>query len=149
MFEVFHSFTEVCRPIDWTRANDKLHSPSITLFNFIRTNTGRVYISKNRRKENIQKNDFTQITETTFRWILKGSDTQNYWVFGLFPTSGILGNRKHDVSETGSVSIFRCVGGEGKTPTQLGPLGRVNLNHWATPVRFTQLFNHMRIAEII
>jgi hypothetical protein len=28
---------------------------------------------------------------------------QNYWVFGLFPSSGILETRKHDVSETGSV----------------------------------------------
>jgi hypothetical protein len=36
---------------------------------------------------------------------------QNYWVFGLFPSSGILGTRKHDVSETGSVSILKC-GGE-------------------------------------
>jgi hypothetical protein len=33
--------------------------------------------------------------------------TQNYWGFGLFPLSGILRNRKHDVSETGSVSVFR------------------------------------------
>jgi hypothetical protein len=32
---------------------------------------------------------------------------QNYWVFGLFPTSGILENRKHDISETGSVSVLR------------------------------------------
>jgi hypothetical protein len=23
--------------------------------------------------------------------------TQNYWVFGLFPSFGILGNRKYDV----------------------------------------------------
>jgi hypothetical protein len=30
---------------------------------------------------------------------------QNYWVFGLFLSSGILENRKHDVSETGSVSV--------------------------------------------
>jgi hypothetical protein len=30
--------------------------------------------------------------------------TQNYWVFGLCPSSGIVGTRKHDVSETGSVS---------------------------------------------
>jgi hypothetical protein len=36
---------------------------------------------------------------------------QNYWVFGLFPTSGILGSTKHDVSETGSVSVLRCGGG--------------------------------------
>jgi hypothetical protein len=45
--------------------------------------------------------------------------TQNYWVFGLFQSPGILGNRKHDVSETGSVSVFRC---GGMTPTQLGPI---------------------------
>jgi hypothetical protein len=32
----------------------------------------------------------------------------------------------------------------GKTPTQLGPLERANLNHWTTPVRYTQLFNHLR-----
>jgi hypothetical protein len=34
-------------------------------------------------------------------------NTQNYWVFGLFPSSGILENRKHDVLETGSVSVLR------------------------------------------
>jgi hypothetical protein len=32
---------------------------------------------------------------------------QNYWVFGLFPSSGILEDRKHDVLETGSVSVLR------------------------------------------
>jgi hypothetical protein len=36
-------------------------------------------------------------------------DAQNYWVFGLFPSSGILGNRWHDVSETGSVCVFLSV----------------------------------------
>jgi hypothetical protein len=30
-----------------------------------------------------------------------------------------------------------------KTP-QLGPLERANVNHWPTPARFTQLFNHLR-----
>jgi hypothetical protein len=55
--------------------------------------------------------------------------TQNYWVFGLLPTSGILETRKHDVSETGSVSVLRW---RGKTPTQLGPLERANLDHWST-----------------
>jgi hypothetical protein len=50
---------------------------------------------------------------------------QNYWVFGLFPSSGILGTRKHVVSETGSVSILRC---EGKTPTQLGQRLRLTLS---------------------
>jgi hypothetical protein len=29
-------------------------------------------------------------------------------------------------------------GGGGKTPTQLGPLERANLNHWTIPVRFTE-----------
>jgi hypothetical protein len=40
-------------------------------------------------------------------------DTQNYWVSGLRPSSGILNTRKHNVSETGSVSILRW--GEGDT----------------------------------
>jgi hypothetical protein len=39
---------------------------------------------------------------------------QNYWVFGLFPASGILGTIKHDVSVTGSVSVLRSVR---ETPT--------------------------------
>jgi hypothetical protein len=67
---------------------------------------------------------------------------QNYWGFGLCPSSGILENRKQDVSETGSVSVVRGKGE--KTPTQLNLLGRANLNHWTTPLRFTQLFNHLR-----
>jgi hypothetical protein len=36
---------------------------------------------------------------------------KNYWAFGLSPSFDVLGNRKHDVSETGSVSVLRC-GGE-------------------------------------
>jgi hypothetical protein len=32
--------------------------------------------------------------------------TQNYWVFGLFPSPGILGTRDRDVSETGTVSVL-------------------------------------------
>jgi hypothetical protein len=51
--------------------------------------------------------------------------TKNYWVSGLFPSSNILVNRKHDVSETGSVSVLRWRGE--KTPIQLGPLERANL----------------------
>jgi hypothetical protein len=31
---------------------------------------------------------------------MMADDTQDYWVFGYFPSSGILGNRRHDVSET-------------------------------------------------
>jgi hypothetical protein len=33
---------------------------------------------------------------------------QNYWGFGLSPLPGIIGNRKHDISETRSVSVLRC-----------------------------------------
>jgi hypothetical protein len=42
------------------------------------------------------------------------------------PSASILENRKHDISETGSVSVLRL---GGKIPTQLGPLDRANLNH--------------------
>jgi hypothetical protein len=35
------------------------------------------------------------------------STPQNYWLFWTFPSSGILETRKHDVSETGSVSVLR------------------------------------------
>jgi hypothetical protein len=38
-------------------------------------------------------------------------NTQNYWVFGLCPSSGILEARKHKVSETGSVFILKWGGG--------------------------------------
>jgi hypothetical protein len=33
-------------------------------------------------------------------------NTQNYWVFGLCPSSGILSTRKHKVSGTTSVSVL-------------------------------------------
>jgi hypothetical protein len=36
-----------------------------------------------------------------------GRQPQNYWVFGLCPSSGILKIRKHNFSETGSVSVLR------------------------------------------
>jgi hypothetical protein len=44
---------------------------------------------------------------------------QNPWVSGLCPSSGILNSRKHNVSGTESVSVFRW---RGETPTLLGPL---------------------------
>jgi hypothetical protein len=34
-------------------------------------------------------------------------NSQNYWVFGLCPSFGILETRKHNDSETGSVSVLR------------------------------------------
>jgi hypothetical protein len=57
---------------------------------------------------------------------------QNYWVFGLCPSSGILETRKHNVLETGFVSVLRW---GGNTSTQLGPLESANLNHWTAPVK--------------
>jgi hypothetical protein len=33
--------------------------------------------------------------------------SQNYWVFGLCPLSGIQKTRKHIILETGSVSVLR------------------------------------------
>jgi hypothetical protein len=35
------------------------------------------------------------------------SITQDYWAFWTFPSSGILETRKHDISETGSVSVLK------------------------------------------
>jgi hypothetical protein len=45
-------------------------------------------------------------------------NTQNHWDFGLCLWPAILETRKHNVSETGSVSILRREGWE--TPTLLG-----------------------------
>jgi hypothetical protein len=42
-------------------------------------------------------------------------NTQNYWISGLCPSSGILNTRKHNVSEIGSVSVLRW--GEGYSPS--------------------------------
>jgi hypothetical protein len=42
-------------------------------------------------------------------------NTQNYWVFGLCPSSGVPKTREHKVSESGSVSVR-----DGETPTLLG-----------------------------
>jgi hypothetical protein len=47
-------------------------------------------------------------------------DTQDYWVFWTSLSSGILETRKHDVSETESVSILRGKGGE--DTYSVGPL---------------------------
>jgi hypothetical protein len=53
-------------------------------------------------------------------------NTQNYWVFGLRLSSGILETRKHNVSETGSVSVLRRWG----RSILFRPLERANLNQW-------------------
>jgi hypothetical protein len=58
----------------------------------------------------LSKTDFITIT-IKIHFIMNDRPNQNYWVFGVSPASGILGNRKHDILETRSVSILRC-GGE-------------------------------------
>jgi hypothetical protein len=49
-------------------------------------------------------------------------NTQNYCVFGLCPSSGVLETRKHDVSETGSVSVLKRRGGGGEDTYSVGSL---------------------------
>jgi hypothetical protein len=44
--------------------------------------------------------------------------------------------KEHDVSEIGSVSVLRYKGGK-RTPTQLGPLERANLNSTQTSIQRT------------
>jgi hypothetical protein len=68
--------------------------------------------------------------------------TQNDWVFGLFLSFGILQNRKHDVSETRSVSVLRW--GE---DTYSGPLERANLNHWITSVKLNSCVNLTSVVQ--
>jgi hypothetical protein len=51
--------------------------------------------------------------------------TQNYWVFGLCPSSGNLETIKQNVLE---LDLFQS-SGERETPTLLGPLERAHLNH--------------------
>jgi hypothetical protein len=59
--------------------------------------------------------------------------TQNYWVFRLCISSGILKVRKHNFRK---LDLFLSSGEEGKTPTQLGPLERANLNQWSSEVGY-------------
>jgi hypothetical protein len=57
----------------------------------------------------------------------RGTYCMYFWTFSIVRYSR---EQKHDVSETASVSVLRWSGE--KTPTQLGPLERANLNHWTT-----------------
>jgi hypothetical protein len=63
-----------------------------------------------------------EVCESTSK--LNVLEAQNCWVFGLLPLSGILETRKHNVSETESVSVLRLNGEE--TPTLFGPVIEVN-----------------------
>jgi hypothetical protein len=51
--------------------------------------------------------------------------SQNYWVFGICPSPGIIETRKHNVSEMCFLPQVRW-----QTATQSGPLETANLNHW-------------------
>jgi hypothetical protein len=55
-------------------------------------------------------------------------NTQNHWVFGLRPLSGILETSKQCFGNW--ICFCPWVRGEWKTPTLLGPLERANPNHW-------------------
>jgi hypothetical protein len=58
------------------------------------------------------KHDYKVKEEIRFwRVLTMVYNTQDYCVFWTFPSSGILETRKHDVSETGSVSVLRWKGG--------------------------------------
>jgi hypothetical protein len=61
-------------------------------------------------------------------WKTMVYNIQNYWVFGLCPSFGILKTREHNFSETWSLSILRWEGG-GITRTLLGPLDKANISH--------------------
>jgi hypothetical protein len=70
-----------------------------------------------------------------FSVTLLQANSVDYWVFGLFLSSGILRNTKeHNVSETGSACVLKW---EEETPTLLGPVVRAKLNHWTTYVSIT------------
>jgi hypothetical protein len=67
-------------------------------------------------------------------------NTQDYcFFFLLFSSSVILGNREHDVSENGSVSVLRWVG---KTPAQLDPVERASALHIYIPCSWATRFGH-------
>jgi hypothetical protein len=70
-------------------------------------------------------------------------NTQNYRVFGPCPSFGIVETREHDVSETGSASVLWW---GGKTPAQLGPIERANLNHWFSEIRYDSV-NWIHLAQ--
>jgi hypothetical protein len=55
----------------------------------------------------------------------------NYFGFRLRSLSEILKTRNYSTAKNGSASVLKCWE---KALTLLGPLERVNLNHWVTNV---------------
>jgi hypothetical protein len=68
----------------------------------------------------LQTDCFSLDARLTYSDMKDGGSIQNSWATGLCPPSRIQNTRKHNILETGSVSILRW--GEGETPTELGPL---------------------------
>jgi hypothetical protein len=69
--------------------------------------------------------------------ILRSSELLGFWTFSIVQYS-----REQKTRRFGnSICFHPQVKGE---DTQLGPLEGTNLNRGTTPVRFTQLFNHLR-----
>jgi hypothetical protein len=74
--------------------------------------------------------------------------TQKYWVSELCPSSIVLNTGKHNVSETGTISVLRWEGGD----TLLGSLEKANLNHWTRsqlqfPVHCTFYYLEFRMID--
>jgi hypothetical protein len=59
--------------------------------------------------------------------------SQNYWVFGLCPWSGVQKTKECNVSETGHFhpQVRR------EMPTLMDPLERANFNNWTTQYNST------------
>jgi hypothetical protein len=66
-------------------------------------------------------------------------NTQNRWVSGLCPSSGILNTRN---TTRRRLDLFPSSREGRQTPTLLGLLERANLNHWTIP--FTNHSPHLR-----
>jgi hypothetical protein len=77
-------------------------------------------------------NPRSYLRETILLYImisLLDGKSQNCWVYGLCHRPEFWITGKHNILETGYVSVFRW--GEVKeTPTLFGPLETANLNHW-------------------
>jgi hypothetical protein len=91
----------------------------------------------------MKSSSFWDIASCRFwRVLMMEYNTQDYWVFGLCPSSGILDTRKHDVSETGSVPVLRWRRGE--DTYSVGPL---HLRTETDPVSEKSCFLVSRIPD--
>jgi hypothetical protein len=73
------------------------------------------------------KSGFRTSQESRFwRVLTMVYNSQVYWVFWTFPSSGIPETRKHDVSETGSVSVLRWEGEKTQLISITGPVTEIS-----------------------